>query len=630
MNTWQAPYGQENPPHRGTFLPWLIRIPLLGATALIMLFFIVALYLALHQLQYSNMIYPGVSAFGVNIGGMTREQATAALSQQFTYGSSAVFTFRDGERFWQKTAGELGVRFDVARTVEQAFQVGRGGTILSNLRAQGEAWLNGASVQPMVVFDESQAAAFLSQIAAEINRPMLDATLQVVGLEVRTTPSQIGRMMDVNATLGILRQSILTMTTGGELPLLITETKPTLPNVDEAAASLRTALSTPIQLYIPSDAEPSTWEASQEFIAGLLNVQRIDNGDGTARYVVSANAEPLRAFLNELAPQLRIEAKNARFTFDVNTRSIATIEDSVSGRELDIETTLKAFEASIFRPNPSDRRVALVFRQIIPTANSNATARDLGITEEIVEATTFFYGSTLERRTNIQVAASRFQGLVISPGEEFSFNRYVGDISPETGFETGLVIFGDRTIQGVGGGVCQVSTTIFQAAFFGGFPITERYAHGYRVGYYESGVAYANGQKYSAGVGMDATVYSPIIDFKFTNDTPYHLLIEVEFIPGKQSLTIRFYSTNSGRVVEKNGPNLANVKPHGPPKFTASADLRPGQERQVDYAVDGVEVRVYRTIRKDGQTLIDNEEFFSNYIPWSAQYLVAFGDPRAQ
>ncbi|MFN7209287.1 MAG: VanW family protein [Aggregatilineales bacterium] len=629
MDTWQTPYEDwryTRPVRHAALLAWIIRLALLGATAVILLFLLAALYLALHQLQFAQLIYPGVSAFGVDLSGMTHQQAMQALAARFTYGENAVFTFRDGERVWQHSAAELGVSYDPLQTVEAAFKIGRGGTILENLRQQADAWLNGAAIQPVVVFDQSRAAALIDQIAAQINRPVLDAALSLNGTQVIATSSQVGRQVDSEATLGLLRQVILTLTTGAEIPLVIRETPPAVRDVEEAAAKARAALASPIQLYLPvtREGDPGPWQATTEFISGLLNIRRVENGDGTARYTVTANAEPLRAFLTELAPQLRIEPRNARFVLNEARRELLPIEDSIEGRELDIETSLKAFEAAIFRTE--DRRVPLSFITVKPTAHSQATAAELGITEKIVEATTFFYGSTAERRTNIQVAAQRFHGLVIAPGEVFSFNKYIGDISPETGYETGLVIYGDRTIEGVGGGVCQVSTTIFQAAFFSGFPIVERYPHGYRVGYYESGTTIANGRRYSAGVGMDATVYAPIIDLKFRNDTPYHILIAVNFVPSKQSLTITFYSTNSGRIVEVSGPRLSNVVPHGKPKYTESPSVRPGETRQIDYAVDGVDARVWRTIRNlDGQVLVNNEEFFSRYVPWSAQFLVAPG-----
>jgi vancomycin resistance protein YoaR len=612
-------------PSSSPLLPWLIRLPLLGATAIIMFLFIIAIFVAMHQLQYDKMIHPGISAYGVDLSGMTKDQALAALSSRYTYGTDAVFTFRDGEQIWQKTAADLGVSFDPQQTVETAFKMGRSGGLFTNLREQSDAWLNGVSIQPTIIFDQSKANAILQQIATEVNQPVKDATILLNGTQVVTTGSQIGRELDIPATVGTVRQVVLNLTTGAEVPLIVKETQPAIAEAETVGNQLRQALTSPVQIYVDNaqEGDPGPWEASPEFIAGMFTVVRTDNGDGTAKYELNTNTEPLKNFLQGLAQPLEVQPVSARFLFNDATGQLDLIQESVDGRILNVDSTVSQFEQVMMRSN--DRRTPLVFNAANPTVNSKSTAAQLGITEEIVSATTFFYGSTLERRTNIQVAASRFHGLVIEPGEQFSFNKYLGDVSPETGYETGLVIFGDRTIAGVGGGVCQVSSTVFQAAFFAGLPINERYAHGYRVGYYESGTAIANGQKYSSGVGMDATVYSPIIDFKFTNDTPYYLLMESYYSPDKQSLTIKFYSTGTGRVVSKEGPTLSNVVPHGKPKYTESKDMRPGQTQQIDYAVDGVDARVYRTITQNGTVISSREEFYSHYLPWSSQFLVAVG-----
>lgn len=610
-------------------LKWTIRLTLLGATAVVMLFFIAAIFLALHQLQFGKLIYPGVSAYGIDLSGKTRDEAIQALAAQYTYGDDAVFTFRDGERAWQRSAKELGVRFEPAQTVDAAFQIGRGGGLVNNLIAQANAWMNGTPIQPVVVFDQSQAQAALDQIAAEINRPVQDATLQLRGTNVITTTSQIGRQLDTGATLATVRDVVLNMSTGAEIPLVVRESSPRLPDVEAAAERLRAAVAGPLTLYIetPASGDPGPWEASADFVGGLLSVSESAGDDGVVHYEVGVNPEPLRAFLQGLADQLRVEPQNARFVFNDQSRTLEVIRESVNGRELDIDGSVARFQEAMFRRE--NRRVPLTFKVVVPTVNSNSTAQELGITEEVARATTFFYGSTGERRTNIQVAAARFHGLVVAPGEEFSFNEHLGDVSPETGFETGLVIYGNRTIQGVGGGVCQVSTTVFQAAFFSGFPITERYPHGYRVGYYERGATVANGQTYRAGVGLDATVFSPYVDLKFVNDTPYHLLMEAYFNPTEQSLTFKFYSTGVGRMVTVTEPVLSNPVRHGPAVYTESETLRSGQQRQIDSAVDGVDVMVLRTVTQEGRTVVADEELFSHYLPWSTQIMVAPGEaPR--
>ncbi|MBK8020420.1 MAG: VanW family protein [Chloroflexi bacterium] len=203
----------------------------------------------------------------------------------------------------------------------------------------------------------------------------------------------------------------------------------------------------------------------------------------------------------------------------------------------------------------------------------------------------------------------------------------MGDISPEEGYVSGKVILGGRTVDGVGGGVCQVSTTAFQAAFYGGYPIIERYPHGYRVGYYERG----------EGVGMDAAIYKPDeadgpyaseLDFRFVNDTDYHLLIETSVFPQSDALQFRFYSTNPGRQVVKVGPEVLNVQPPAPTRYEANSDLIAGQELQVDWAAEGSEVRLTRQILDSNGNEMRRDVFYSNYQPWGAIVQVAPGDPR--
>lgn len=618
-------YRSRSPEHAtGRITPWLIRLPMLVGTGGILLVMFLMLAVTAHQVNFDGLIYPGVSAYGVSLGGLTREQATESLAKKYNYGSSAIFTFRDGEKSWQMSAAELGVSFDPAQTIQQAYEVGRGGGLVRGLLDQWAAWTRGKAIQPTITYDQSKAAGFLNGLAAQFNRPVMDATILLTGTKVTTTPSQVGRTLDLEATLGALRNVILTMNTGAEIPLTITETQPEVRDSEAAAVKVRAAVSGGIQLYLnmpKPDAGP--WVVTPEFISGIISITRVQDDAASAHYEVSADTSPLKIVLRNLADTLYVEPVSARFVFNPNTSQIEPIKDSVNGRSLNVDITLKLIDDALFKADV--RRVPLSFKEEVPAVNSRATAKELGIVQEVVRATTYFYGSSAERRTNVQVAASKFHGLVIAPGEVFSFNKYLGDVSPETGYETGLVIVGNQTIKGVGGGVCQVSSTVFQAAFFAGFPVLERYPHGYRVGYYESGTASVDGIAYKSGVGMDATVYGPIIDFKFKNDTPYYLLMETYFEATQQSVTFKLYSTSTGRVVTKEGPNLTSPVPHGATIYEESAEVAAGQSRQVDYAVDGVDTRVWRTIKKDGQVVINREEFYSHYLPWQARFQVARG-----
>lgn len=249
-----------------------------------------------------------------------------------------------------------------------------------------------------------------------------------------------------------------------------------------------------------------------------------------------------------------------------------------------------------------------------PKVTDSATAAQLGITQLVSSQTTYFYGSSAPRLQNIQAASANFHGVLVAPGETFSMGRYLGDISLDNGYAEALIIYGGRTIKGVGGGVCQVSTTLFRTAFFGGFPINERSAHAYRVSYYEQR---ANGSIDPRLAGLDATVYFPLVDFKFTNDTPHWLLMEVYFNGAGRMLTWKFYSTSDGRTVTYDTTGPINVVPAPSPVIQVNEELKEGETRQADWAADGADVTINRVVMRDGKIYFV-DKFQTHYEPWRA------------
>ncbi len=344
-----------------------------------------------------------------------------------------------------------------------------------------------------------------------------------------------------------------------------------------------------------------------EEIVKWIRIHTVEDAQGGATTQAILDENAIRAWLSTYQELLQRDPVNARFYFDDNTRELVLVEPHVNGRELDVEATVQQFLQQVRTPN---RSMPFVLREIKPVVHSEATGTELGITELVSESTTWFYGSSVERMHNIARAASNFYGIVIAPGEEFSFNKFLGEVSADQGYEQGLIIFGGRTIEGVGGGVCQVSTTTFQAAFWAGFPITERWEHGYQVGYYDDG----------EGPGMDATVYSPLVDLRFINDTPYYLLIENYYSEANSSLTFKFYSTGLGRRIEKEGPIIENIVPAKPDIWELNEKLPPGEVEQVDWAVEGADVTVGRSVYNANGELIRQDTFVSNYIPWQNIY----------
>jgi vancomycin resistance protein YoaR len=618
----RQPYPYARTPRVRRPNPWPLRLTLLTFSGAILLVFVLMILVAGYEFVHQDEIYPGVSTvLGVDLAGMHRQEAITALSDRFTYADDATFTFRYGERSWKFTAAELGVALDAEATVDAAYNAGRDGGRVENLLKQFDMRTNGYLIAPVVVYDQTNADRLLTEIAQSfVDRPVIDAALTIRDHQAVAPPSQIGRQVDIPATLSVLRQEILALHSHSEITLVVHETPPTVWDTTAAAEQVNLALSAPVEFYVaPGEGiNQGPWVSQVDSLQQMLDIEQVNHDDGTAGYDVSLNLDQARDFLNQIAPNLTVQPVNARFTFNDETRQLEVIENSVDGRALNVEKTLAEFQDAVFAPNPADRRVRLEFYDVPPAISDTATAQELGITELVVKKTTYFYGSTAARRRNIQVATANFHGIVIAPGEEFSFNQWLGDVSAETGYEQGLIIVGNQTITGVGGGVCQVATTAFQTAFYGGYPILERVEHAYRVGYYEEG----------EGPGLDATVYEPIVDFRFLNDTPYYLLIETYYDANNSTLTWKFYSTSMNRRVVKEGPVIKSQTAPPPPIYRANAQLSPGQIRQIDYAVSGADVYVYRTVYQNDQIIIDHEEFHSHYVPWADQYEVAPGDSR--
>jgi vancomycin resistance protein YoaR len=597
---------------------WWVRLPVLFISGFLLLLLVLGVFLFAFQLRYRDTIYPNVWALGENIGGMTRNDAQVMLAGRFSYGGQAVFTFRDGDKFWQMTATDLGVQFDLETTIDQAYQIGHTGNFVNDLFAQLSAWFVGKSIAPVVVYNQQVAIDKLNSIAQEINRSSQNASLVLDGTTLQSTEGQNGRVLDVATTLRRLEEYINRLESGAEIPLVVTETPPLVSSVSGASQALQVALSAPVQLVAVDERgnQLGPWTASTDQIAQLLSLNVSNNPDGTQSYDVRVNGQAFATFLETLAPGLVTAPEDARYHFNEQTGQLEVIQPALSGRTLNIEETVRRLENAVFSTDA--RVVPMAFNLTLPTLHDQVSAQELGITMMVAESTTYFTGSPENRRRNIAVAASRFDGLVIAPGQEFSFNRYLGEISEEGGFVEGKVIVGDRTVIGIGGGACQVSTTVFRAAFNAGYAITERNSHGYRVGFYELG---------GSPPGLDAAIWQPERDFRFQNNTPYYLLIEVSVFPNDSALQFRFYSTPHFRV-EIEPAIVKNVIDPLPTRYEANVDLRTGESLQVDYSAYGADVTVYRNIYDLNGNLLTEDYIYTHYLPWGAIFQVPPGDSR--
>jgi vancomycin resistance protein YoaR len=585
----------------------LIVLPLIDVVAILL-----GLTLVTYEYLYMDRIYPGVSVFGTDLGGLTLAEAEIVLQQKFQDYQPVKLTLRYGERTWAVSPQEMGVSLDAKATAISVYVVGREGSTLNRLWDQGRTLWFGQAAPFTLLIDEGIGTLYLSRLAQEINQPVHDAALVVHDFQVEAVPSQVGREVDIAATKQLIYQRIATLK-GGPVDLVVHQTPPAIADVSQAEFDAERILGSPLILRLPDEGGGEGGEIAytldQTVLAEMLTLRQLKRDDGQVILAAGLDQDKLMAHLQELAKQIDRSPRDGRFDFEPATGTLTPIVTSQDGRSLNITETVRLVTAQAV----TDQRQVLLPVTITKPQVATENAESLGIKELINEATTYFKGSSQGRMHNIQVAASRFHGLVIPPGGTFSFNEPLGEVSAATGYEESIIIWGNRSAVGIGGGVCQVSTTAFRAAFWGGYPITERWAHGYRVGWYEP------------PVGMDATVYSPQVDFKFVNDTPHHLLIETETDLKAGTVTFRFYSTKTDRTVEMEGPFEANVVPHGPDVYREDPTLPKGTTKQIDWAHDGIDVTVYRIV-KESDKVLWKDTFFSRYRPWQAVYLVGTGE----
>jgi vancomycin resistance protein YoaR len=559
---------------------------------------------------YSRRVLPGVTLNGESLGGLTTDQAAQVISTTYSFPQTGHIVLQDNESNWIVTPAQLGVSLDAVASAQSAMLVGRTGSLATRVTDTLAAVFFGYSASPTFRFDEDAALNYLLPLTSQINQPVKDAGLQIEGAEVVITQGQPGRALDLAASLESISAQVRSMQ-DGVVALTVVEEQPKILDLSQQGELVKEILSQPFTLALPAGQSQPTgpWTLEPVDLAKILTFTEVAT-DGSIKIAIEVNRPMMIGYLQSIESQVTLGAANARFIFNDDTHQLDLYDHAIVGRTLDIENSITAINQAIAAGKHSVD-LQLVLTQ--PAVTDTATGAELGITELISSQTTYFRGSSADRMHNIETAAERFKGLLIAPGQEVSMSDILGNISLDNGYAEAPIILGDETIQGVGGGICQVSTTLFRTVLYAGFPVTERHAHSYRVGYYEQT---ASGHS-SSLAGMDATVFVPLVDFKFVNDTPYWLLMETWINTSNYSLTWKFYSTSDGRQVSISTPEISNVKTPGDTIYVENSDLAAGETHQAEYAADGATVTFDRTVTRGGEVII-SDHFYTKYEPWQA------------
>ncbi|GGM17434.1 VanW family protein [Deinococcus aerophilus] len=273
--------------------------------------------------------------------------------------------------------------------------------------------------------------------------------------------------------------------------------------------------------------------------------------------------------------------------------------------QIDLDATRANVLAAV--QDPRGVQAQVVVRGQTPPQRTLDYFLSRGITAHLGTGETNYYGSSAARIKNIHVGAARFKDRLFEGGV-FSFNSFVGPVTRENGFVTGLVIAGDRTASGVGGGICQVSTTVFRTLYAAGLPVAERQNHSYQVHYYDP-------------QGMDATIYQPSLDLKFTNDSGSGLWFQTEWNDEESRLSVHVFGRARDFTVQIGEPRTLSSTPSPADRVIPDASLPAGQRKQVDWAAPGAVIEVTRKFVRGGK-VFKQDTLKSSYRPWPNIFLV--------
>jgi vancomycin resistance protein YoaR len=562
------------------------------------------------HLLYDQRILPGVSASGIALGGKSLAEAEVLLQQAVTYPEQGRVVLKSEGQSWVVKPADLGLQFDYQQTAQTAYLSGRGRSIIGWLFDPLLALVAGYPVSPVMIYDERVAEEYLLGLAIQIDTPTIESSLSINGTTVELVAGQVGKNLNIPVVLTGLNDR-LSLLRDFSMTLEVIDSPPVILDAREQAVIIQKILLSPLTLSIPADqGDAGPWVVTVEKLAHMLVIERKDDGQ-QAGYQVTLDQSLLRDYLTGVDSVIDRKVENARFIFNDDTRKLDLIQAAVIGRHLDMEASMSAITEGLLA---GEHAITLAIYLEQPAVKNDATADQLDIHELVWMETSYFYGSSPERIQNIKAAAARFHGLLVPPGANFSMAEALGDISLDNGYAEALIIFGDQTITGIGGGVCQVSTTLFRTAFHVGFPILERHEHAYRVSYYEQRPSGGNDPNLA---GLDATVYVPLVDLKFTNDTQSWLLMETYV--HSSSITWKFYSTSDGRSVDWQTTGPINLVEPPEPLYRENPDLEKGEIKQIDWEAVGADVVVTRSVYRDG-VLLFQDTFRTHYLPWQAVF----------
>lgn len=548
--------------------------------------------------QQAKTIVRSTTILGQPVGALDSLSALTEIEAQWVVANKQglVFTYQgeeyavplDGSASEEKVILDI-VQFSPAKAVDQAFSFGHEGPVWKQAWQRLSGWLGRRHEFGTIAFSEEDLVDLLRQQLGEFEKNPVSAGLTYdVDSGFSVTPSATGQSMDYAAALRTAKRQLRSLSLA-PIPLRTTTTQPTVASSEALTALAATEAPATIALApVRLTYGEKSWAIEKDQLANMLGFAR-----GTTGPRIGIDPTKFSDYLGTIKKEIEIEPKDAKFS--LKDGKVIEFQTSQIGKLIDVEASLVALDLALQTKQTTAALVVVEKKPLTDTIGAN----NLGITELVAEGKSSFKGSPTNRRFNLTYGSEILNGLLIKPGETFSLVTALGPIDGKHGWKPELVIKqGGKITPEFGGGLCQVATTLFRAALYAGLPIVERRNHSLRISYYEP------------PIGLDATIYEPKPDLRFTNDYAGYLLLQTE-VAG-DDLIFRFYGVKDGRVVDLPEPKVYN-KTGIPPTITIeTTELKPGEKECQAPGHPGADATATYTVTKPGQEPV-TQIFQSHY-----------------
>ncbi|MEK7112442.1 MAG: VanW family protein, partial [Patescibacteria group bacterium] len=526
-----------------------------------------------YNLYFFGRIFPNTYVAGINVSSLPPQEASLLL--EGTVKTPEKIILIDGGEPSEISTQEINLSYDFSASAMAAFERTRTGNILYDFTKRTEALFGKTNLGLRLTLDEEKLEEILSVIAGEITEEPVYPAVSLAGKEVLVEKGKAGTDLDLKALRAQIGEA-LSLASSEPISIPLKKIDPTLTEEEAAAFGLRAEKLIDKTLTLKFEFQTFTYKGND--LLSLLDAKK------------EFNKEELDKLIGEIAKEVNRDPQDSVFIFEEGL--VKEFAPSKDGITLNSEELIGSITENLRTLETTEEKQLSIDIPVARNAPKIQTedVNNLGIKELIGRGSSRFAHSIANRIYNISLASSRIKGVLVAPGEVFSFNDALGDVSLFTGYREAYIIKDGKTILGDGGGVCQVSTTLFRAALNAGLPIVERRAHAYRVAYYEQ----------DSPPGFDATVYAPTTDLKFKNDTPGHILIQSAVDTKRATLVFEIYGTSDGRVAKTSKPIVTDVVPPPEDLYQDDPTLPAGTIKQVDFKAWGAKVIFNYTVERGG------------------------------